>query len=171
MTNTERAGRRAKRTAVPDDVRSRTALRRVDYQDAFIVHTGAAGRGSAEDWIRGVFESAPAPLRSSLRLGWRVVGARLGPFPSRAHVVGWRIGENTADGIRLDVDWRIGLRANLVLRTRPSSVTLATFVEHGGRASRIVWSALLPVHVRTLRYLLTRAARVHDSGRPRRPRL
>jgi hypothetical protein len=144
---------------VPDDVRSRTSLRNVDYQDAFIVHAGEAARGSAEDWIREAFESAPTPLRSFIRLGWRMFGAQLGPFPSSTHVVGWRIGENEPDCTRLDVDWKIGLRANLVLRTRPPSVVLATFVEHRSRASRIVWPALLPVHIPALRYLLTRAAR------------
>jgi hypothetical protein len=119
-------------------------------------------RSTAEQWIREAFESAPSPVRTFVRLGWLMFGAELGPYPSPNHVAGWRIGECEPGCIRLDVTWKIGLRANLVLRTDSSSVLLATFVEHRSRASRLVWPMLLPVHIPTLRYLLTRAARAHS---------
>ncbi|MEV0697631.1 hypothetical protein AB0I53_06890 [Saccharopolyspora sp. NPDC050389] len=161
MTGTEIASRRAKAIAAPDDVRSRASLRNPDYQDAFVVDTGDEAPQDAERWIRDVFESAPAPVRAFLRIGWSMFGAQLGPAKSTAHVLGWQIGENRSDWIRLEVFWKVGLRANLVLRAQSSSVVLATFVEHQRRAARILWPALIPVHRLTLRYLLSRAARCH----------
>jgi Protein of unknown function (DUF2867) len=136
-----------------------TSLTSVDYHDTFTVQVGDGASHSAERWIREVFEGAPAPVRSFLWLGWSMFGARLGPCPSPTHVMGWRIEENLPDHIRLVVEWAVGLRANLVLRTHASTVTLATFVRHHRWASRILWTAVVPVHHLTLRYLLARAAR------------
>jgi hypothetical protein len=127
-----------------------------DYHDTFTVQVGDGASGSAERWIREVFEGAPAPVRSFLWLGWSMFGARLGPCRSPTHVMGWRIEENLPDHIRLVVEWAVGLRANLVLRTHASSVTLAMFVRHHRWASRMLWPAVVPVH--------------HDPAIPTRPR-
>ncbi|MEU5847499.1 hypothetical protein [Saccharopolyspora shandongensis] len=157
MTNPEVASGRAKAIAVPSDVGARASLPKPDYQDAFAVDTGEEVPRDAERWIREVFESAPTPVRAFLRIGWSMFGAQLGPTKSPEHVLGWQISEKYQDWIRLEVHWKIGLRANLVLRARSSSIVLATFVEHRRRAARILWSALIPVHHLALRYLLSRA--------------
>ncbi|GAA0545442.1 hypothetical protein [Saccharopolyspora erythraea] len=73
-------------------------------------------------------------------------GAKLGRRGSPAHVAVWRIADSEPECIRLEVEWRVGLRANLVLRVRPASVVQATFVEHHRRASRFLWPLLVPVH-------------------------
>ncbi|MGW5641907.1 hypothetical protein ACWEV3_06340 [Saccharopolyspora sp. NPDC003752] len=159
MTGIETASGRAKAIVVPGDVRSRASLLNPDYQDAFVVETGEEVPRNAERWIREVFESAPVPVRAFLRIGWSLFGAQLGPSGSPAHVLGWQIGENHPDWIRLEVFWKLGLRANLVLRAQSSSIVLATFVEHQRRAARILWPTLILVHRWTLRYLLSRAAR------------
>lgn len=149
--------RRVRRIDLPSDIN--TSLTSVDYHDTFTVQVSDGVSGSAEQWIREVFEGPPAPVRSFLWLGWSMFGARLGPCPSPTHVVGWRIEENMPDHIRVVVEWTVGLRANLVLRTHASGVILATFVRHHRRASRILWPLVVPVHHLTLRYLLSRAAR------------
>ncbi|MFI0466426.1 hypothetical protein ACH347_20295 [Saccharopolyspora sp. 5N102] len=159
MTGTETASGRATAIAVPVDVRSRASLRNPDYQDAFAVEAGEEVPRDAECWIREAFESAPAPVRAFLRIGWSMFGAQLGPSKSPTHVLGWQIGENHPEWIRLEVFWKVGLRANLVLRAQSSSVVLATFVEHQRWAARILWPTLILVHRCTLRYLLSRAAR------------
>ncbi|SHF38478.1 hypothetical protein [Streptoalloteichus hindustanus] len=167
MTGAGLAGRRrARKVAVPDVVRSHAAVERVDYQDAFAVPVDTSARDGAERWVRAVLDDAPAPLRAFLRFGWSLFGARLGPYPSPAHVMGWRIGENEPDHVRLEVEWTIGLRANLVLRALPTSVVLATFVQLDTRASRVLWPALIPLHQLILRYVLSRAARSDSSLAP-----
>ncbi|MER7077321.1 hypothetical protein [Saccharopolyspora kobensis] len=147
-----------RKIAPPDDVRERSALRRVDYQDAFTVRLGD-GVSSAEQWARELLESAPVPVRAFLRAGWSMFGAQLGLASSSAHVLGWKIGAREADWIRLEVLWKVGLRANLVVRVRPDSLVVATFVEHFRHASRLVRLFLIPVHLVALRYLVSRAAR------------
>ncbi|GLY68992.1 DUF2867 domain-containing protein [Amycolatopsis taiwanensis] len=153
---------RVRRIDLPDNLN--TSLTSVDYHDTFTVQVDDGASGSAERWMREVFEAAPAPVRMFLRIGWSMFGARLGPWATTpTHLAGWRIEENLPDRIRLVVDWTVGLRANLVLRTETSTeasaITLATFVQHHRRASRILWPALVPVHHLTLRYLLARATR------------
>ncbi|KAA5826836.1 hypothetical protein ABT337_08985 [Saccharopolyspora hirsuta] len=149
----------------PDDVRSFSSLRRIDYEDAFAVGIAEHVSGSAEQWARAVFESAPAPLRAFLRFGWSMLGAKLGPASSAEHVFGLRIGAAQPDRIRLEVLWRIGLRANLMFRMRSHSLVFATFVEHRRRASRFIWPLVVPIHVVVMRYLLTRAAAVEPRAR------
>lgn len=165
MTSTAFEGQwRTKRIGVPDEIRSRTSLTHIDYQDALVVGTRDASSDNAEQWIRRMFESAPTPLRAFIRFGWLMCGAKLGPYPAPDYVVGWRIGENEPDLIRIDVEWRVGLRAQLVLHTQPSSIVFATFVAHHRRAARILWPVLVPVHKMTVRYLIARAARTRAIG-------
>jgi deazaflavin-dependent oxidoreductase (nitroreductase family) len=166
VTNAESSGGRyAKRIAVPDEARSRSTLKHVDYQDTFVIGAEGADSDNAEQWARNVFESAPAAVRLLIRLGWRSYGARLGPFPSPGHVAGWTIGQSEPDWIRLELAWAIGLRMQLVLRRRPSAVTMSTFVEHDRRVARMAWPTMVPVHWLIVRSLLRRAAKAHARER------
>ncbi|QUH01289.1 hypothetical protein HUO13_11175 [Saccharopolyspora erythraea] len=56
-----------------------------------------------------------------------------------------------------------------MLRVRPTSVVLATFVEHHRRASRFLRPLLVPVHHLILRYLLARAAKARGGHCGRMP--
>lgn len=166
MTNTElSAGRSAKRIAVPDEARSRSPLKRPDYQDTFAIGAPGADAESAEQWARRVFEAAPAPVRMITRLGWLSFGAKLGPAGSPDHVAGWTIGQAEKDWIRLEVVWAVGLRAHLVLRPKTSSFALSTFVEYDRRAARFVWPGVMPVHWVIVRYLLGHAAKTFAGER------
>jgi deazaflavin-dependent oxidoreductase (nitroreductase family) len=151
--------------AAPEDVRSRVSLKRADYQDTFTIDVGPTSGATAERWIRDVFES-PMLVRKLIRVGWLMFGAKLGPYPSPDYVAGWRIGESTPDCIRLEVDWAIGLQANLILCRLPASIILGTFVEHRRPASRVLWPLLVPVHVTVLRYLLGRTRSHAIATRP-----
>lgn len=165
MTSTE-AGPRVRKVVVSEEVESCRTLDHVDYQDAFSVAVPDAMPDSAEKWLRSVFEGAPAPLRGTVRFCWRLLGAELGPFPSPAHIAGWRIEESHPDWVRTDVLWALGLRAQLVLRTAPGSVVLSTAVEERSLASRLLWPLLVPVHQLILRYQLSRAARARTHALP-----
>jgi hypothetical protein len=165
MTSTE-AGSRVRKVAVPKEVESCRTLDHVDYQDAFSVGVPDAVSDSAEEWLRSIFEGAPAPLRGTVRFGWRLFGAKLGPFPSPTHIVGWRIEESHPDWVRTDVLWALGLRAQLVVWTTRGSVLLSTAVEQRSRASRVVWPLLIPTHQLILRSQLWRAARARTHLPP-----
>ncbi|MFD9961337.1 nitroreductase/quinone reductase family protein [Amycolatopsis sp. NPDC058986] len=141
----------------PGEIRSLVVLDRVDYADTFRMDTAKARSRSPEQWLRDVLENGP--LRRFLVLGWSLLGARLGPLRSADHLLGWKIDERDDDHIRLSVDWRLGLGANLVLRTSDSAVTLATFVKLRSVPSRVVWRLITRFHHWSLRLLLTDAAR------------
>ena len=164
MTETEPATGRARKIEPPVDVRSLATLDHVNYQDAFTIPASAAGTDSAEQWLREVFEGAPAALRGTLRFGWRLFGAKLGPYPSPEHVIGWQVEASEPDWVRTGVRWGIGLRAQLVLRTLPSAVVLSTSVEKDSVASKILWPLLIPVHQPVLRFLLWRAVRARRAA-------
>jgi hypothetical protein len=73
---------------VPEAVRSMTTLTDPDYVDLFTVTTPAAANGSAEEWARAVLELGGG---RGARVLWRLLGLRLGPPRSPAHVHGWKI--------------------------------------------------------------------------------
>lgn len=73
---------RAARITVPEDIRSRSGLGRIDYESAFSVAVDPADRRSPEQWARATYESPPALQRLFVRCGWKALGAQLGPFPS-----------------------------------------------------------------------------------------
>jgi hypothetical protein len=150
---------------VSDDVRSPVSLAHADYQSALLVAAPDAASSSAEQWLRSMFESAPAPVRTFIRLGWLMFGARLAPVPSPGHIAGWRIGLSQPDVVRIDVEWAVGLRAQLVVRVEESSAVFGTFVELNRLAARLVWRAIVPIHRLTARYLLARTARAHSAGK------
>jgi deazaflavin-dependent oxidoreductase (nitroreductase family) len=141
--------------ALTSQLARHSRLSGIDYAD---VYRGRSTRPrSAESWIRRIFEDAPASLRWFLLVGWRVLGARLGPLHSPDYVLGWRIDANEPTWIRLSVEWRIGLSADLVLSVDGSAVTLSTFVQHHNRVARYAWATLVPIHHVTTRYLVRRA--------------
>ncbi len=86
----------------------------------------------------------PRPWRRSRK----ALTARLGPYPSDNHVLGYRIEANEQNRICFSVEWALGLACDLVLYTAPSSATPAALgrqavllAEHvsdcGGRGSHL----------------------------------
>lgn len=150
---------RAAKVAVPEDVRSRARVSHIDYESAFSVAADPADRRSAEQWARAMYESPPTAQRLFVWYGWKALTARLGPYPSDDHILGYRIEAKEPDYISFSVEWALGLACDLVLYTGPSAATLATFVELKRPAARIVWPTMVPMHERIVSRWLTRAAR------------
>ncbi len=132
-------------------------LDRIEYSDVSSARCPDASARNAEAWFRRTFEEAPVLVRWFLTVGWRLLGARLGPLRSPAYVLGWRIDATEPTWVRLSVEWRLGLSADLVLRTDASSVAISTFVQPRNRGARAVWAALVPIHRLMMGYLLRRA--------------
>ncbi len=145
--------------AVPEAIRARVATGRIDYQSAFSVNTDPADRRSAEQWARAMYESPPTAERLIVWYGWKTLTARLGPYPSTDHILGYRIQANERAYIRFSVEWVLGLACDLVLHLGPEAAVLATFVELKRPAAKIVWPMAVPVHERIVPRWLSRAAR------------
>ncbi len=150
---------RAAKVPVPEDIRSRARVSRIDYESAFSVDADPADRRSAEQWARAMYESPATAERLFVWYGWKALTARLGPYPSDDHVLGYRIEANEQDRICFSVEWALGLACDLVLYTGPSSAALASFVELKRPAARIVWPTVVPMHERIVTRWLSRAAR------------
>ncbi|MCI2419521.1 DUF2867 domain-containing protein [Saccharopolyspora sp. K220] len=143
---------------VSDEIRSYSSLNSVDYADAFQMAVPSADHRSAEEWLREIFESLPVPARMGLRLAWRAISVRLGPFPSTEYVLGWEIEDSETSSARLGTAGWIGVRANLVLRTDAAVLTFATLLEYRRPAGRVMWFSVRPIHLRIVRFLLSRTA-------------
>jgi hypothetical protein len=146
-------------TAIPvsEEIRSYGSVERVDYADAYRIPASGAESRDAEEWLRHIFESLPTVSRRGLRFGWRLITARLGPYPSPGHVLGWTIEDSQPGCARIALTGSIGVRANLVLRTEATTLTIATLLEHRRTTGRIMWTFVRPIHERILRALLSRA--------------
>lgn len=156
-------GARASKIAVPEAVRARAGTIRIDYESAFSVNADPVDGRSAEQWARAMYEAPPTFERLIVWYGWKTLTARLGPYPSNDHLLGYRIGVNEGDYISFSVEWALGLACELALCLGPSTAVLATFVELNRPAAKIVWPMAVPVHERIVPRWLSRAARV---GKP-----
>ena len=159
------AGRRdrATKVAVPEHIRARAGISRIDYEVAFRVGADATDRRNAEQWARATYESPPTVERLFVWYGWKVLTARLGPYPSDDHILGYRIEANESDYIRFNVEWALGLSCALVLYLDGASATLASFAELTRPAARFVWPMVVPFHERIVPRWLSRAA---QAGQP-----
>jgi hypothetical protein len=125
-----------------------------DYVDAFEVTRSGTGTPSAEEWARAVFEGAPRPVRWFLLTGWRLVlGLRLDSRMSPGRVLGWRIAANEPDLIRLESQSSL-ISARLILRLSGSTAVLSTRVHYARPLTRLLWTAIGPIHRQALPYLL-----------------
>jgi hypothetical protein len=157
---------RATKTAVPEEIRSRAGVGRIDYEVAFCVVADPVDRRSAEQWARAMYESPPAVERLFVWYGWKALTARLGPYPSEDHVLGYRIEANEQDYIRFSVEWALGLACDLVLYTGPSTATLASFVSrHETRTIPIPPELVRLLRAHIKRYGTTPDGRVFQTTR------
>lgn len=154
---------RASKIAVPKAIHARAGTSRIDYESAFSVPADPVDGRSAEHWARAMYEAPPAAERLIVWYGWKTLTARLGPYPSNDHILGYRIGANEGDYISFSVEWALGLACELVLYLGPSTAVLATFVELKRPAAKIVWPMAVPVHERIVPLWLSRAARAGEN--------
>jgi hypothetical protein len=144
--------------AVPPSARALSTLARVDYQDAFVVRTGAPRDRTAEQWARAVLEDAPVSMRSRLLAGWSALGLKLSASRSDRFVLGWRIRDSAPDFVLLGADSRVGMPAELLFKRRPDGLLFATFVQHGNPIARALWTGTERLHPSIVRQLLRGAA-------------
>ena len=148
-----------RKVATPSDVRARSTLSRVDYEDTFLVRTGPSDR-TAEDWARTMLEGAPTARRHMLTAGWTALGLRLASTRSTASVLGWTVRQRTPDVALLGADGRLGLSGELLFeRVGDDLLRFATFVRLDNAVARHTWAAVEPRHVEIVQDLLTRIAR------------
>lgn len=142
--------------AVPDDARALSTLGRVDYADAFLVDIGAASRRHAEQLARVTLSGAPLELRTRLVTGWSAIGLKL--RRGGRSILGWTIRESTPDVALLGADSRIGMPGELLFKREGGALLFCTFVQHETPIARATWLATEPIHVPTVRAVLTKAA-------------
>jgi hypothetical protein len=152
-----------RKVAMPDATRARSTLARVDYEDAWLIPTGLAGRRSAEAWMRGLLDGAPESTRRSLRRAWLLLGFRLGPAADEQFIVGWEVRRAEANSVLVGSSSRIGMPAELVLERRDNALLMGTLVQHGNPLARAVWALVTPGHQRVVLHVLKRAKRRMDT--------
>lgn len=142
--------------SLPTDARALSTLPRIDYADAFCVT--ADGQPRASDWVRAVLQDAPPSVRRRLLVGWTAIGLKLAPWSSSC-VLGWKVAHSEPAFVLLSADSWLGLRGELLFRSRPNGLLFATFTEQNNAITRALWAAITPHHQDTVRSLLTHAAR------------
>jgi hypothetical protein len=154
----EVGGRRVRQVAVPSAVHVRSTLAHVDYEDAFMIETGVAQKGTGEQWARAMLEGAPLPTRRSLRRGWSALGLRLGSSRSDRLVLGWEVRRRDADRALLGAAGRLGISGELLFEPSQGSLLFATFVQLDHPVARLVWRGIAPHHRHVVQRLLQRLA-------------
>ena len=137
-----------------------------DYSDCFEIELTVPDDRSAEQWARAALEGMPAALRAVVLVAHRhVLRFRLGPLDAADHVLGWRVITSEQDVVRLEADGPLVRGVLVGRRTSPTTTVLRTFVFfRRGRASRMTWTVVGPVHRRVAPYLLARVARTAADG-------
>jgi uncharacterized protein DUF2867 len=137
-----------------------------DYASAFELST--VDSRPAEDWARATFEGAPGLIRRLLVLSWSVgLGLRLGPRPSREHVLGWSIIRSNAGSVELAARSRL-MAARNVVDVTGSTVRWTTTVQFTRWPGRILWVVAAPIHHLVIARLLGRAGRTPYTPRSER---
>jgi hypothetical protein len=135
----------------PRDARALSTLARIDYADAFLVHSAHWAELTPEQWARLILEQAALPLRSALLSGWSALGLKLGP----GGILGWTVRRSRDDYVLLGAESLIGMPAELLLKHHRAALLFCTFVQHDNVAARGVWAAVEPLHVPIVRRVLT----------------
>ena len=161
---------RVRQIEVPEAARTLSTLEHVDYADAFLVEIDGLRDRTPLEWAREILESAPPAFRTGAPRVWRALGLKHRP-PGHASVLGWPIRRDTPELALLGADSHTGMPAELLVwKPAPGELLFATLVQHGNRAMRAVWAAMIPAHQRIVQELLVRARRragsPQQSGQP-----
>jgi hypothetical protein len=149
---------RVRQVTPPSVARARSTLSHVDYEDAFLVETGAAHDRTAEQWARVILEDAPVSTRNALSTGWSALGLRLDSTPSDRHVLGWEVRRSTPDLVLLGANGRRGLSGELLFECQQDTLLFATFVQLENSVARVLWAGIELRHRQVVRALLEQAA-------------
>jgi hypothetical protein len=145
---------KGRRPDVPESILAVSALADPSYTCAFEIAAPPSDARSAEDWLRGIMEGAPTPMRWSIVTGWvSFLRLRLGPRPSPHHVLGWRIVSTSPTEIVIGVEGSLP-SARQVVEVQDDRVVRATIIRYDQPAARALWGMAAPIHVRTIPYLM-----------------
>jgi len=147
------------KVAVPPDVRARSALPRIDYEDCFAVESDSAQDRTAEEWARVLLEGSPAATRRALRLGWFSLGLRIGSTNNDRLVLGWPVRRSDPDCVLLGTSSRLGFEAEVFCKREQHELFAGTLMQLESRAARAVWAGVAPRHRRVVRTILERGSR------------
>ena len=142
-----------RQVAVPPAARARSTLR-PDYEDAFVLETGAAQERTGEEWARALLEDAPAGMQRSLRRGWCALGLLLGSTRDERRVLGWEVRRRAPEFALLGADSRLGMVGEVLVERRPRALIVATFIQMRNPLARVVWAGVSPGHRQAVRALL-----------------
>jgi hypothetical protein len=145
---------KVQQVATPPLARRLSTLARIDYEDAFLIWTGAAEQRNAEEWARVIFEDAPFATRSSLLFGWSSLGLRLKPARSDGYVLGWKVLASATDFVLLGAYSPLGLHAQLLCKRERDAVLFCTLVEKRNALGSAIWAQMEPVHRRVVPRIL-----------------
>lgn len=152
-------------TDAPPDVLVFATLRHVDYADTYEVDVEGLPPRTGEQWARLMLADASASQRARLPRGWRLLGLRHGAPADPAHVLGWPVARSDGEVALLSAGSRIGMPAQLAFVPRGDTLRVATFVQHGNPAVRVLWKIVTPTHRRTVPRLLADAVvRARDAA-------
>jgi hypothetical protein len=158
------AALRARRVDVPATILAEHNLIVPSYACAFEIETTSNDSRTAEQWLRAMFEDAPPLLRAFILSGW--LGAlrlRLGPRPSPAHIIGWKILTVSPTKIVITVDGSI-LSACQVVQVDEAKVIHVTIVHFDRPAAKPIWAVAAPIHIRTIPHLMKRVRANASAG-------
>jgi hypothetical protein len=103
---------KARRIDVPERILALDTLADPSYACAFEIAAPPVGTRSAGDWLRGIIEGAPRPMRWFIVTGWiAALRLRLGPRQSPDHVLGWKILSTSPTEIVIGVEGAALIRA------------------------------------------------------------
>lgn len=149
----------ARRVSVPAALLAAAELERIDYADAFAV--ADHGRRDAQRWLSAVLEGSSGPGLQLVRAVWLAAGAEVEPLGTPGHLFGCPLSVEGPHRAKVDVTWRTGLRATILLDRADGLVVFATVVQLRNPGVRALWAALAPLHRLAARVGLSRAA-AHD---------
>jgi hypothetical protein len=142
---------------MPTSVAQMKLLGRVDYEDAYCVHTSA--QQTPEQWMRAFLEGAPRWFQLPWVGLFKVLfGARFGPLNAPGHVLGWTVLKDRPDVFVLGLDSSGGLVARLIASTPPGQAVIATQIRLDTGYARTLWPLIRCGHRFFAPYLLGRAA-------------
>lgn len=130
-----------------------------DFACAYEIEIAPGDERSSEQWARAAWEGAPLFLRWLMIAGWRfVLGLRLGPRPSRDHILGWRIAERHRDATVCQLGSAF-LNATNTFRRADGRLVWTTVVAYDRPIARVIWPPVSLLHRPLVRIALQRAAR------------
>lgn len=151
--------------AVPAAARALSGLPQIDYADAFLVEIDRPADRTPAEWMRVIFDEAPAHLRLRLWSAWIALGLRLSTPDAKGRVLGWSVRRSTQDFVLLGANSRIGMPAELLLMRHRRRLLFDAFVQQDNPIARAVWASVQPVHTRTVPWVFGQfVRRVREVG-------